>query len=64
MVVEDNDLVGYKAGKAVRTKKSVNIVTDDLPRRSPDLNINDYYVWRAVNTRMRAQEANFPTTFK
>lgn len=64
VVLEDNDPAGYKSGKARRAKESVNIVTDDLPRRSPDLNVLDYYVWHAVNMRMRAQERTFRKSFK
>ena len=64
VVLEDNDPAGYKSGKARRAKEAVNIVTDDLPRRSPDLNILDYYVWHAVNLRMRAKERTFCKSFK
>eukprot|EP00973_Karenia_brevis_P072827 10113583-Karenia_brevis.AAC.1 len=63
-VIEDNDPAGYKSGKALTAKKEANISTDDLPRRSPDLNVLDYYVWNAVNKRMRQQEAAFPKKFQ
>ena len=63
-IIEDNDPAGYKSGKAMNAKKEVGIASDDLPRRSPDLNVLDYYIWNAVNTRMRKQEATFPKSFK
>ena len=64
VVLEDNDPAGYKSGKAKDAKAEVNIVTDDLPRRSPDLNILDYFIWNAVNRAMRKQERSFKKNFK
>ena len=55
-VLEDNDPAGYKSGKAMQAKRDVGIITDDLPRRSPDLNVLDYSLWHAINLQMRAQE--------
>lgn len=59
-VLEDNDPAGYKARKALDAKREAGIVTDDLPRRSPDLNVLDYSLWHAINVKLRAQEAAFP----
>ena len=61
VVIEDNDPTGYKSSKAKEAKTSVGITTDDLPRRSPDLNVLDYALWHAINLRMRKQEASWPT---
>ena len=58
-VLEDNDPSGYKSGKAIDAKEEVNIVTNDLPKRSPDFNVLDYSLWHAINTRMRMQEQSF-----
>jgi hypothetical protein len=59
-VLEDNDPAGFKAGEALQAKRRAKIVTDDLPRRSPDFNVLDYSLWREVNKRMRQQERKFP----
>ena len=60
-VLEDNDPTGYKSSQGKAAKRESNIVTDDLPKRSPDLNVLDYSLWHAINVRMRAQEASFPS---
>ena len=59
VILEDNDPAGYKSAAGVAAKKEVGIVVDTLPRRSPDLNVLDYSLWRAINVRMRQQEAGF-----
>ena len=53
VVMEDNDPAGFKSGKAKQAKVEVGIVTDDLPRRSPDFNVLDYSLWRIINVQMR-----------
>lgn len=58
-VIEDNDPTGYKSRKGEAAKKTAKIVTDDLPKRSPDLNVLDYRLWSEINRRMRSQEASF-----
>ena len=40
------------------------IMTNDLPKRSPDLNVLDYCLWAEINTRMRVQEKAFPKSKK
>ena len=60
VVLEDNDPAGYKSAKARWAKTEAGIVTDDLPRRSPDLNVLDYALWSAINRRMRKQEFSWP----
>ena len=62
-VIEDNDPTGYKSGKGLKAKSDLGIVTDDLPRRSPDLNVLDYSLWALINKKMREQEASFPKSF-
>ena len=59
-VLEDNDPSGYKSGPGKAAKEEVCIITNDLPKRSPDLNVLDYCLWAEINKRMRAQEKFFP----
>ena len=63
-VLEDNDPAGYKSRAGCVAKKGARIKTDDLPRRSPDLNVLDYSLWHEINVRMRKQEAAFPANEK
>ena len=63
-VLEANDPTGYKSGLAKEAKAEVRIITNDLPKRSPDLNVLDYSLWAEINTRMRAQEKMFPKSKK
>ena len=64
VVLEDNDPTGYKSSKGMSAKRLAGITTDDLPRRSPDLNVLDYALWHAINLRMRKQEASWPSDMK
>lgn len=58
-IIEDGDPAGYKSTKGMDAKKATGIITDDLPPRSPDLNVLDYSLWHAINERMREQERSF-----
>ena len=60
-VLEDNDPTGYKSSKALAAKAEAGIRTDDLPKRSPDLSVLDYSLWRAISRAMRAQERTWPS---
>eukprot|EP00973_Karenia_brevis_P092088 12410694-Karenia_brevis.AAC.1 len=42
LVLEDKDPSGYKSSKGMAAKDAVGISADELPRRSPDLNVLDY----------------------
>ena len=59
-LLEDNDPSGWKSGKGVAAKKKARIEVFTIPKRSPDLSVMDYGIWKAVNRRMRAQERKFP----
>ena len=59
VVLEDNDPSGYKAKVAMEAKRKANIISFEIPKRSPDLNPLDYGFWDAVNRRLRAQEKRF-----
>ena len=64
LVMEDNDPTGYKSSAAEGKKTELSINVLRLPPRSPDLNVLDYYVWSAINKRLREQEAKFPANKK
>ena len=59
-VLEDNDPSGFKSSKGRAAKASVGIKPFEIPKRSPSLNV--YFLWSAVNTRMREQEKKFSKT--
>ena len=58
-IIEDNDPTGYKSRRGMETKKKLKIHTDNLPPRSPDLNVLDYSLWHQINVAMRTQERAF-----
>ena len=55
-VLEDNDPTGFKSGKGVRAKADAHIKPFVIPKRSPDLSVCDYAIWKEINKRMRKQE--------
>ena len=61
-IIEDNDPTGYKSRRGMEAKKKLKIQTDDLPPRSPDLNVLDYSLWHSINAAMRTQEKKFRKT--
>jgi hypothetical protein len=63
-VLEDNDPAGFKSavGKEAKTRCKIDVF--HIPKRSPDLNICDYALWKMVNKRMRAQEKGWLTSKK
>ena len=52
VIVEDNDPVGYKSGKAIAAKAELKITSLQFPRYSPDLNPMDYFLWQEIEARM------------
>ena len=56
MILEDNDPTGYKSNKGKEAKERAKLNVFEIPKRSPDLSVMDYAVWKEVNRRMRAQE--------
>lgn len=50
---------GFKSKKGKAAKDAVGIKIFNIPKRSPDLNVLDYSIWKEVNSRMRAQEATW-----
>lgn len=63
-VLEDNDPSGFKSSKGMSAKEEAKISQFDIPKRSPDLNVCDYALWKEVNKRMRLQEKSWPDTKK
>ena len=60
-VLEDNDPSGYQCGKAKKAKaENTKLEVFNIPFRSPDLNVMDYYVWDAVERRLREAELRMP----
>lgn len=55
-VLEDNDPTGFKSTKGERAKAGAGIQIFAIPKRSPDLNVCDYALWKEVYRRMRRQE--------
>jgi transposase len=59
-VLEDNDPTGFKSKKGIKAKTDSKIDILVLPKRSPDLNVLDYSIWKEVNRRLRRQERAWP----
>ena len=51
---------GFKSSKGVAGKIAAKIHAFEIPRRSPDLNVLDYAIWKEINRRMRLQEQKWP----
>ena len=58
-VLEDNDPC-FTSRKGVHAKRAAKIVTFQIPRRSPGLNVCDYTLWHEINKRMRKTEVKWP----
>ena len=63
-VLEDNDPSGFKTKLGQDAKRTAKVTTFDIPKRSPCLNVCDYFLWSHVNRRMREQERSWPTSKK
>ena len=55
-VLEDNDPAGFRSKAGLQAKVDAKIDTFRIPKHSPQLNLCDYWLWKAVNTKMRATE--------
>lgn len=58
-ILEDNDPTGNQCRLGLRAKKAHNMSLLQIPKRSPDLNVLDYFVWSEVERRMRLSERRF-----
>ena len=61
-VLEDNDPCGFKSKLGREAKRKSHISSFDIPKRSPCLNVCDYFLWSNVNRRMREQERSWPAS--
>ena len=59
-VLEDNDPSGYQSKKAKGAKAEKQIVPFMIPKRSPDLNVMDYYFWSQMEKKLREEERKWP----
>ena len=59
-VLEDNDPTGFKSRAGIDAKAEAGIDAFEIPKRSPQLNVCDYFLWKQVNSGMRATERNWP----
>ena len=57
-ILEDIDPICFKSKAAVQANEDSSRDVFEIPERSPQLNMLDYYLWSAVNKRMRATERN------
>ena len=63
-VLEDNDPTGFRSKRGLRAKAECGIEEFEIPKRSPQLNVLDYSVWKEVESRMRRQEKSFAPSFR
>ena len=52
-VLEDNDPSGYQSTVAKEAKRTHKIKQFAIPKRSPDLNVLDFYFWSNVEKKLR-----------
>ena len=53
-IVEDNDPVGFKSGKAEEAKKNLKMLPVEWPKYSPDLMPLDFSLWTTIEKRALA----------
>ena len=58
-VLEDNDPAGFRSKAGLQANVEAKIDTFEIPKHSPQLNLCDYWLWKAVNTKMRETERAF-----
>ena len=57
--MEDNDPSGFKSAAGRAAKDEAKIVTFEIPKRSPDLSVCDYFLWPEIKRRMRQMEQSW-----
>ena len=62
LILEDNDPTGNQSARGRGVKKDLALKLFRIPKRSPDLNVLDYFVWSEVERRLRKQEAKWPAS--
>ena len=63
-MLEDNDPTGFRSKAGMKAKEEVGLTTFEIPKRSPQLNMCDYALWKEVEKRMRCQEKRFAPSFR
>jgi hypothetical protein len=64
LMLEDNDPTGFKSTVGEKAKKRAKIRVFPIPKRSPDLSVMDYAIWKQVTRNMRRQEKRFSKSKK
>ena len=64
IVLEDNDPTGFRSKLGLKAKEEARIETFQIPKRSPQLNVCDDFVWKEVDQRMGATERKWPVNKK
>ena len=63
-ILEDNDPTGFRSKAGLQAKDEAGLKVFQIPKRSPQLNMCDYALWKEVEKRMRAQEKRFLPSFR
>ena len=63
-ILEDNDPTGFRSKAGMAAKAEAGIKVLQIPKRSPQFNMCDYALWKAVEKRMRSQEKRFTPSFR
>ena len=58
-VLEDNDHTGFHSKAGINAKEGAGLNVLRIPKRSPQINMCDYALWKEVEKRVRAQEKRF-----
>ena len=59
-MLEDNVPSVFKSGLGLSARRATGIKAFEIPKRSPALNVCDYFLWSEVNRHMRKKGTTFP----
>ena len=59
-MLEDNDPTGFKSEAGQNAKKAAKIHVLEIPKRSPDLSVMDYAIWKQVTYQIPGLTFNSP----
>ena len=54
----------FRSKAGLRAKEEAGLKVFQIPKRSPQLNMCDYALWKEVDKRMRSQEKRFLPSFR
>ena len=63
-VLEENDPAGFRSKAGAQAKVEANVDTFEIPKHSPQLNMCDCWLWKAVDTKMHETESALADTKK